>query len=230
MRVADQLRLTACSLAILSANLPSASADEIGTHQVPGALVNEVPQGAIFGEVTVKGSSCSAADTKPLVREDGKTVTIYFDKFQTEMSESDSVRFADCYISYEIKVPPGYTYAVSQFYYNILGEVRNGVTASLIASYGYEGEGQPAGTVEDLPANLEEQIIRPHAVKHVIATKEWAPCSTPRKLQARVSIRLVNSVPKTFSKLTLVQIDGRNEQEGDGPAVQLQLTWARCPS
>lgn len=204
-------------------------AQRVPLEQRPGPPLAAAPVGVVFGGVSTKGSGCSPATVTPLIREDGKTVTIYFERFETEMSEVDFSTYADCYIAYDIKAPPGYTYTVTQFAYDLLGEVREGVAATLSVSYGFEGEGLPAESVKELPANRLEEVIRHLQVRHVITAEDWAPCSVSRKLQARVAISLVNGSPKTFSKLSLIQIDGRTEREG-APAVELKLVWAKCPT
>lgn len=225
--VARWLRVPTCALALLTVRL--AEADEAEPGRRPGPALVGAPAGVVFGGVSIKGSGCSPSNTTPLIRDDGKTVTLYFERFETEMSASDFSKYADCYIAYDIKAPAGYTYTVTQFVYDMMGEVREGVNASLSVSYGFEGEGLPAGTVEDLPANEPDEVVRHLQVKHVITAEDWAPCSVPRRLQARVAISLVNGTPKTFSKLSLAQIDGRTEREG-APAVELKLAWAKCPS
>jgi hypothetical protein len=198
-------------------------------QQAPGPLLEEAPEGVTFGKaMTFRGTGCSAADVLPLVREDGKSVTIYFRKFNIELLDTEFTKFATCWVGYDIHPPPGYTYTVTQFYYNLQAEVPEGVQPSLSVSYGFEGEGPPVGSQEDLPPNRPGEPLRPHGVRHVITQTKWAPCSAPRKLQAKVNIALANGTPGQFAKLELIQIDGRTNREGEG-GVELELAWAKCP-
>lgn len=194
----------------------------------PEPIEVDAPAGALFGVVSARGTACNSSDTKALVRADRKTATLYFDRFEVEMSERDARVDADCIIEYDIDAPAGYTYTVSQLYYNLLGEVREGVDATLAVQYGFDDAEPWAEAIESLPPNRLDEPIRPHAVRHAVTAREWAPCaSVPRKLKVKVALALVNPEPATYSKLTLIQIDTRNEREGSG-AVELELAWARC--
>src|SRR4051812_836538 len=94
-----RLRFATCLLAVLSASaveadepaLRSATAegadDAAEPRGRPGPVLDAAPDGVAFRAVRIEGTGCSASDTTPLIRDDGKTVTLYFERFETELTE-----------------------------------------------------------------------------------------------------------------------------------------------
>lgn len=216
--------------ATLAACAPASHADlaaEARALEAPAEPA--VPEGVTFGpQVTLRGSGCSAASAVPLVREDGKTATVYFEQFAIELLDQDAAVSADCTLGYDIQVPPGYTYSVTQVFYNLQAQVPEGVEARVRIDYGFAGEPLTVGSELRLPANRPDEPVRPHGIAHRVTQTAWAPCDAPRTFEAKVSIALTNTSPPTYAKLEMIQSDARTNPEGES-AIGLSLTWAKCP-
>lgn len=103
------------------------------------AFVGQPPTSGGASNPQESGSGCLAGSTTALVSEDGATLTVLFDNFQTQLGKGtqkeDHRKF--CKIELDVDVPLGYTFAVNNIRWQGYMHLDKGVTANFHSKYYY---------------------------------------------------------------------------------------------
>ena len=177
-----------------------------------GDILN--PSGAFFVSVKPNGTGCPRGTTSTSIASDGKTFTTTFSEFEAIVNKNQTTAVKDCQLAIKLKSPSGFSFTVTEFFYEGYAYLEKGQKARQIAKYYFQGS----------PLQAEEartEIVGPYDDTYTfydtVRTKDliWSPCGVERDLNVRSTLRLTNGGKKDgYINLT--------------KALMMKLSWRKC--
>jgi hypothetical protein len=179
------------------------------------------PSGAYFVSVRPNGTGCPRGTTSTSISPDGKTFTTTFSAFEAVVNRNQSLAVKDCQLAIKLKSPSGFSYTVTEFYYQGYAYLEQGQNARQIAKYYFQGA----------PVQSEEartELVGPYddtyTFQDTVRTTDlvWSPCGVERDLNVRATLRLTNNGRKD-GYINLGTVDANTDTK-----IRFKLNWRRC--
>lgn len=195
----------------------------------PIPVTIDVGDGLRFLDITANGTGCPPLmgldkySWEANISPDGETFTITFSQYEATVNPTTPLFVTkDCTLGINVRVPNGFTYAVSAFDYGgyvFLDSV--GMRATQKAEYYFQGD-------QIRSVNGNTLIIGPESNDYILhdeistASLVWAPCGASRLLNVKTRLTLQNNTSKTGTGyINTSVIDGR-------VTFTINLKWALC--
>jgi len=187
-----------------------------------------VGDGLRFLDITANGTGCpplpdNQSSWEASISPDGETFTVTFSQYEAAV-DSTTPRFIrkDCVLGIDVRVPNGFTYAVSSFDYGGYVFLDDpGLKATQRAEYYFQGNQLHSARGDTVMWGPQD---RDYVLNDEIATASlvWAPCGVSRKLNVKTGLTLMNNTQKTGNGyINTSVIDGRVK-------LTINFSWARC--
>lgn len=179
------------------------------------------PSGAFFVSVRPNGTGCPRGTTGTSISPDGKTFTTTFSAFEATVNKNQSVAVKDCQLAIKLKSPSGFSYTVTEFYYQGYAYLEKGQNARQIAAYYFQGNPVKAESARtELVGPYDDTYIFQDTVRTTDVV--WSPCGAERDLNVRATLRLQNSGKKD-GYINLGTVDGSTDTK-----IRFKLSWKKC--
>lgn len=179
------------------------------------------PSGVAIKKLSFAGSGCPAGSISGRLASGFSAFTLFFDNFVAEVGPGvprSEIR-KNCTISVDLKVPPGWSYAVAEVDYKGFVALDRGVTAKQISSYYFMGDVSSAR----LSTTLTGPLAANYKMKDMLGIEAlvWSPCGATRALNINAQVLLTSSNRYSHGLISLDRISGSVEQV-------YGLRWKRC--
>ncbi len=203
------------------------------------------PNEVYVKNVTMGGSGCPASTARSVLSSDGKTLSILFDNYISEIDTAvSSLDHKSCLVTLDMNVPNGWTFSIASADYRGFAEVDPGTMAvqAVIYTFGQLLE-------SDIPKNPGLGVISAFRKKiaafsgrvihgpfsgdyaftklRTVGEVPWSPCDTKMNRDLRINTTLITRAmgrqPKNSRRamITLDTIDATFAQ-------QFGLSWKKC--
>jgi len=179
------------------------------------------PSGAFFVSVKPNGTGCPRGTTSTSISPDGKTFTTTFSAFEAIVNKNQSIAVKDCQLAIKLKSPTGFSYTVTEFFYQGYAVLEKGQNARQIAKYYFQGAPVQA---EEARTELVGPFDDTYTFQDKVKTTDlvWSPCGVERDLNVRATLRLQNEGRKD-GYINLGVIDANTDTK-----IQFKLNWRKC--
>lgn len=177
-----------------------------------------------FASVTANGTGCPRGSWETDISSDGLTFTTTFDQYFAEVADGQRSAFKDCNLTVKLRSPSGISYAVSDFYYQGLVSLEEGVRAFQTANYYFQGNPVPSVDKEkrtDLTGPVTRSYLFQDKVRTVDAV--WSPCGLDRNLNIVTRLGLQKSSSTGEGYINVSNINGSVEGK-----VVVKLSYRKC--
>ncbi|MFC4052174.1 DUF4360 domain-containing protein [Actinomadura syzygii] len=204
---------SAAALALTSGLVPSAAA----STRTPAAG----PSGVTIDIVTTNGSGCAVGTTSATLSPDAGAFGIGYTAFTAQAGGSSKPTDArrNCQLNLRIRVPEGFTYAVSGIDHGIHASLQTGAKATYKSSYYFQGAQQTEGRSAELSgpsSNFKFTDVIPES------NFVWKPCGVERNFNVNTELR-VDMGASDGTKVSSVSMNS-----GDGGSTVYRLAWKSC--
>jgi hypothetical protein len=195
--------------------------DELALAAAGGEEEQPAAGGAYFVSVKPNGTGCPRGTATTSISPDGKTFTTTFSAFEATVNKNQSIAVKDCQLAIKLRSPSGFSYTVTEFYYQGYAYLEKGQNARQIAKYYFQGAPVQA---EEARTELVGPYDDTYTFQDTVRTTDlvWSPCGTVRDLNVRATLRLQNNGKKD-GYINLGTIDSNTDTK-----IRLKLNWKRC--
>lgn len=187
-----------------------------------------VGDGLRFIDITANGTGCpplpdDQSSWQASISPDGQAFTVTFSQYEAAVdSSTPRIIVKDCTLGITVRVPNGFTYAVSSFDYGgyVFLDSAN-MRATQKAEYDFQGDQVRSARGDTTMWGPQD---KDYVLHDEIATASlvWAPCGASRNLNVKTLLTLMNNAAKTGNGyINTSVIDGQVK-------LTINLSWARC--
>lgn len=174
----------------------------------------------------INGSGCPTGSVTVVPYPDGTGIVLSYSSFYVQRGGTSTVMqgYQNCNLDILMKVPSGFTFAISKAVYYGYAYVLPGATARLIAKYNYQG--QPATTSNHV-INAKSPFDDNWTVidEFEYANLSWAPCGEDVILTDAYELRVQPYGPsKEPTDVSFVTVN----KSDHSLRTELNFTWTKC--
>lgn len=170
----------------------------------------------VIDVITVNGTGCPAGTAAIAMAPDNTAFTVTYSNYQSLVGvgalSTDARK--NCQINLVVRVPSGFTYAVTSTDFRGYHKLQKGASAQVRANYYFQGQSQTAQTVHtysgpSLDPDFGDSYQFTDEVP--IAALVWHPCGVLRNLNVNTELRTAggtSDLKKTTSLIALDSVDG----------------------
>lgn len=174
----------------------------------------------------INGSGCPAGSVTVVPYPDGTGIVLSYSSFYVQRGGTSTVKqgYQNCNLDILMKVPSGFTFAISKAVYYGYAYVLPGATARLIAKYNYQGQ---APTTSNHLINTSVPYDDNWTVvdEYEYANMTWAPCGEDVILTDAYELRVQPYGPS--ANPTDVSFVAVNKSD-HSLRTELNFTWTKC--
>ncbi|TYK44006.1 DUF4360 domain-containing protein [Actinomadura decatromicini] len=192
----------AAALAVIAGSAtPAAASDEYLEHG---------PDGVTITVATVNGSGCPLGTAAIALSENNDAFTITYSKYFAQVGGSSlpTDERKNCQLNLKVHVPQGFTYAVSSTDYRGYASLREGASATQLASYYFQGNKDTRAYSYPIAGPFKKNWQNSDTVN--VAQLVWSPCGEQRNFNINTELRadLGTSNPSDVSYVSMDSTDG----------------------
>ncbi|MGK5680267.1 DUF4360 domain-containing protein [Actinoplanes sp. URMC 104] len=206
----------------------------IGTTLVASLAATAAPAAASAGPtprnqmvvnvVAANGSGCPRGSAQVTPSRDNKAFTVTYSQFtaQVGVGAKPTDFRKNCQLALDVRVPQGYTYAISRIDYRGFAHLARGAHATLTAFTYFQGEsrsGMSRHTISG-PADANWQRSRTMG----ISALSFRPCGDQRYLNVNNELRVFAGSSKTRKTTSFITMDST---DGNLDTVY-HVAWKKC--
>ncbi|GAB2585106.1 hypothetical protein Aab01nite_53290 [Paractinoplanes abujensis] len=174
--------------------------------------------------VAANGSGCPWRSAQVLPSRDNRSFTVTYSRFTAQVGVGAQPMDArkNCQLALDVRVPQGFTYAISRTDYRGFAHLERGAYASLSAFTYFQGESRTDLSRYTFSGPMDANWQRSRAVG--IKALSFRPCGDQRYLNVNNELRVFggsSKVRKTTSSLTMDSTDGRLD-------TVYHVSWKKC--
>ncbi|WP_141731587.1 DUF4360 domain-containing protein [Oligoflexus tunisiensis] len=186
-----------------------------------------VPDYFEITDVIFNGDGCPPGSVDKNVAADRLSFSLIFRNYIAEaaphLSPSDGRRA--CQVTVNLRVPPGWRFAVAGFDYAGYMNLDEGIHAEHKTSYYYQATDKQGEFTNTKKGPQQNPFHFQQDVK--LHDKLWSSCETKRALNIKTAIRVWNNDRTRYPNAAGVM--GADSLIGDFHDQKWKLSWARCP-
>ncbi|WP_250006913.1 DUF4360 domain-containing protein [Actinoplanes sp. M2I2] len=181
------------------------------------------PRQMVIDVIAANGSGCPKGTAQVTASRDRKAFTVTYSQFTAQVGpDSKAIDFRkNCQLALNVRVPQGYTYAISSTDYRGFAHLERGASGSQSANYYFQGERQNSRIRHNFAGPMDGDWQRTDKV--AIRSLSFRPCGEQRYLNVNTELRVnrgLSSSRKT-SMLTMDSTDGTID-------TVYHLAWKKC--
>ncbi|MGP4110079.1 DUF4360 domain-containing protein [Streptomyces sp. 4N509B] len=158
-----------------------ASADTAPAESAPGATVSLD---------SVNGSGCPAGSARVAATPDGRSINVLYSEYLVWAGQGSDVteQRKNCFLSIDVDVPDGYTYAITGLQYQGFAELAQGATGLQQAQYYFQGQSRTTTVTHDFSGPYDGSLDRRDSIPQ--GDQIWAPCGGDVNLNVNTELRV----------------------------------------
>ncbi|GAA0554583.1 DUF4360 domain-containing protein [Paractinoplanes ferrugineus] len=173
--------------------------------------------------VAANGSGCPLGSAQVTPARDGKAFTVTYSQFTAQVgvgTKPGDFR-KNCQLALDVRVPQGYTYAVSRTDYRGFASIQRGANASLTAFTYFQGDSRTGMTRYNFNGPTDGNWQRSKAVG--ISALSFRPCGGQRYLNINNELRVSagSTANRAASLITMDSTDGNLD-------TTYHVAWKKC--
>lgn len=188
------------------------------------ASASETPSEKVeIGVNTVNGSGCRPGTAAVAPAPDNTAFTVTYSDFTAEAGDGTRAKDSrkNCQLNLSVKIPQGFTYAISKVDYRGYANLQDGATAKQLSSYYFQGRSQTERYETELTGPYDDNWQITDVAEN--ASLVWAPCGATRNLNINSELRVNagTSDSSTTSYITMDSTDASVE-------TVYHFSWKKC--
>lgn len=173
--------------------------------------------------VSANGSGCPRGSADVTASPDNKAFTVTYSQFTAQVGPgSKAIDFRkNCQLALNVRVPQGFTYAITSTDYRGFAHLERGASAYQSANYYFQGERQNSRVRHNFAGPMDGDWQRTEKVG--IRALSFLPCGEERYLNVNTELRVNRgwSSSRKNSMLTMDSTDGNID-------TVYHLAWKKC--